>query len=86
VTCHLYPEHTTLPPLPSSVQLDPDAPMEASSAAMEGEFDPGRADAQAALADELAGEGPTAAPGSSAAGIGDLAQSDLDEMHHRRDH
>ncbi len=86
VVCHLYPEHTVLPPLPSSVQLDPDAPMEASSAAMEGELDPGRADAQAALADELAGEGPTAAAGSSAAGIGDLAQSDLDEMHHRRDH
>ena len=85
VVCHLYPEHPVLPPLPSFVQLDPDAPMEASSAAMEGEIDEGRADAQAALADELREEGPSAAPGSSAAGISDLAQSDLDEMHHRRD-
>ena len=30
--------------------------------------------------------GPVGRPGSSAAGISDLAQSDLDEMHHRRDH
>ncbi len=87
VVCHLYPEHAVLPPLPSFVQLDPNAAMAESSAAMEGEVDEGRAAAQAALADELAeGEYTSAAPGSSAAGISDLARSDLDEMHHRKDH
>jgi peptide/nickel transport system ATP-binding protein len=85
--CHLYPDHAVLPPLPSSVQLDPNAPMEVSSAAMEGEEDPGRAAAQTALAEELMDEGrQAAAPGSSAAGVSDLAQSDLDELRHRRDH
>lgn len=38
--CHLYPDHAQLPPLPSSVMLDPTAPMEVSSAAMEGEHEP----------------------------------------------
>jgi peptide/nickel transport system ATP-binding protein len=84
--CHLYPDHAELPPLPSSVDLDPNATMEQTSAAMEGEEDVGRADAQARLADEMMGEGPSAAPPSSASGMTDIARSDLDELHHRRDH
>ena len=48
---------------------------------MEGREEPGRADAQAALADELMAGGPHASPGDSARGVTDLAQSDIDEMH-----
>ena len=79
--CHLYPDHSVLPPLPSSVILDPDAPMAEASLQMEGREEPGRAEAQAALADELMAGGPYASPGDSARGVTDLAQSDIDEMH-----
>jgi peptide/nickel transport system ATP-binding protein len=79
--CHLYPDHKVLPPLPSSVVLDPNAPMAEVSLQMEGREDPGRADAQAALADELMEGGPHASAGDSARGITDLAQSDIDELH-----
>jgi oligopeptide/dipeptide ABC transporter ATP-binding protein len=79
--CHLYPEHSVLPPLPSSVILDPDAPMAEVSQQMEGREEPGRADAQAALADELLVDGPSASAGDSAQGVTGLAQSDIDEMH-----
>jgi peptide/nickel transport system ATP-binding protein len=79
--CHLYPDHKVLPPLPSSVILDPDAPMAEVSLQMEGREDPGRADAEAALADELIAGGARASTGDSARGITDLAQSDIDEMH-----
>jgi peptide/nickel transport system ATP-binding protein len=79
VACHLYPEHAVLPPLPSSVVLDPNAPMEVSSAAMEGLEDPNRADAEAALADAIVDEQP---PGSRAPdqGIAELGREDLDEF------
>jgi len=80
--CHLYPGHTVLPPLPSSVMLDPTTPLEASGPAMKGDYDPGRANADAALARELAAEeGPQAATPSSALGITGLARSDIDELH-----
>ena len=83
--CHLYPQHDHLPPLPSFVVLDPDAPMDVSSAAMEGREDPGRAEGEAQLAHELAeGQGPHAAPPDSAQGMTGLAQSDLDEEHRKR--
>ena len=78
--CHLYPEHTHLPPLPSFVVLDPDAPMEVSSAAMEGEFEPGRADAEAQLAAEFIEEGIGTRPPDSATGMTEVAKSDLDEL------
>jgi peptide/nickel transport system ATP-binding protein len=85
--CHLYPDHAVLPPLPSSVQLDPDAPMDVTPAAMEGREDPGRADAEARLAAAMAEDGgPGARPPDSALGISELGQSDLDELHHRKDH
>ncbi|MFN8619265.1 MAG: ABC transporter ATP-binding protein [Chloroflexota bacterium] len=82
--CHLYPEHADLPPLPSSVVLEADAPLEAIGPAMEGLEEPGRADAQAAMAGEYIeeGGGRASAP-DSARGITDLAQSDIDELHHR---
>jgi oligopeptide/dipeptide ABC transporter ATP-binding protein len=83
--CHFYPELTVLPPLPSSVILDPDAPMEETQAQMEGRYEPGRADSDAELAIEMAAEeGPMAPTPSSALGISGLAQSDIDELHHGR--
>jgi peptide/nickel transport system ATP-binding protein len=80
--CHLYPEHTVLPPLPSSVVLDPNAPLEASGPAMEGRYDAGRADAESRLAVELGAEhAPVANAPETALGITGLAQSDIDELH-----
>jgi hypothetical protein len=84
--CHFYPELTVLPPLPSSVVLDPDAPLQETQAQMEGVYDPARAEADAELAIEMAAEeGPQAPTPGSALGISGLAQSDIDELHHRRD-
>ena len=80
--CHLYPDLAQLPPLPGSVQLDPNAPMELSSASMEGEYEPGRAEAEARLAAEYSQEGSGARAGGSAAGVTQLAESELDELHH----
>jgi peptide/nickel transport system ATP-binding protein len=79
--CLLYPEHRELPPLPSSVVLDPDAPLEVTSTLMEGGEDPGRAEAQAALAAAMGEEvgGPSTAAGDTAAGLAGLARSDTDE-------
>jgi peptide/nickel transport system ATP-binding protein len=84
--CHLYPDHAVLPPVPSSVILDPNAPMEVSSAAMEGEYDPGRAAAEDELAAARADEEGRLVVPESAQGVGQLGQSDLDELHHRKDH
>jgi peptide/nickel transport system ATP-binding protein len=81
VACHLYPEHATLPPLPTSVILDPDAPLEVSSQQMEGEVEESRAAAEMLEAEvraELDDAGGVAAP-DSALGIADLARSDVDE-------
>jgi peptide/nickel transport system ATP-binding protein len=84
--CHFYPDLRVLPPLPSSVVLDPDAPLQETQAQMEGVYDPARAEADAELAIELAAEeGPQAPTPGSAMGISGLAQSDIDELHHRRD-
>ncbi len=83
--CHLYPGHAELPPLPTAVVLGPDAPLEETQARMEGRPEPGRADADADLARELAAEeGPLAPTPSSAMGITDLARSDIDELHRGR--
>jgi len=82
--CHLYPDRADLPPLPASVVLDPTAPLAVVAAAMEGQQEPGRAEAEAALADELAAEGATqTAAGDSAAGVTGLAQSDIHELTRR---
>lgn len=84
--CHFYPELTVLPPLPSTVVLDPDAPLQETMLQMEGAYDPARAAADAELAIEIAAEeGPQAPTPSSALGISGLAQSDIDELHHRKD-
>ncbi len=81
--CHLYPDHAELPPLPASVVLDPNAPLEVVGEAMEGPEEPGRAEAEAALADELAAQGAAqTATGESAAGVTGLARSDIDELTH----
>ena len=61
--------------------------MDVSSAAMEGEYDPGRADAEDELAAARGGRRQAAwSSPESAQGVGQLGQSDLDELHHRRDH
>jgi peptide/nickel transport system ATP-binding protein len=86
VACHLYPEHPVLPPLPSSVILDPDAPLEVTSQQLEGEPEPDRAAAELLEQEvrELDGFGGVAPP-DSALGIAGLAESDVDEESRRHD-
>jgi peptide/nickel transport system ATP-binding protein len=80
--CHLYPDHANLPPLPSSVVLDPNASLAEVGISMEGTEEPGRAAAEAALADAMgAQDAPHIAAGDTALGITGLAQSDIDELH-----
>jgi oligopeptide/dipeptide ABC transporter ATP-binding protein len=79
--CHLYPDHLDLPPLPSAVQLDPNVSMGVSSAAMEGELDPGRAEGEARLAAAFIEEGAGAVSPDVPTGMTEIAQADLDELH-----
>ena len=80
VACHLYPEHQVLPPLPESLELGADRPLEESGPALEGAVDPGRAEAERRIRDAEAATGRGAHAGESAAGVAGLAQSDVDEL------
>lgn len=79
--CHLYPEHDVLPPLPQSVELDPNESLQETSHHMEGREEPGRAAAEIAMGDAAlepgrVDRGEMVDPARRA---GDLAQADQDE-------
>ncbi len=82
--CHLYPEQRVLPPLPSIVVPRPGRTTRGGRPLqMEGDEEPGRAEAEAALADRARGpgRGPTSPRATRRSGVTDLARSDIDEMH-----
>lgn len=80
VACHLYPEHQVLPPLPDSLRLGVDKLLEEAGPTLEGRVDPGRAEAERRIRDAEADRGAGAHTPTSAAGLTDVARSDVDEI------
>jgi peptide/nickel transport system ATP-binding protein len=82
--CHLYPQHLHLPPMPSSVVLDPHAPMEVASAAMEAPSEVDLRNEAALRADDVVPQsGRGSVPADPAPGVTELAQADLEERRGR---
>jgi peptide/nickel transport system ATP-binding protein len=76
--CHLYPEHAQLPPLPSSVVLDPERALQETSQELVGEEEPGRVEAEIAegqaIADAAVGDARDQLRGDTALGAADVRE------------